>query len=652
MKKLITLLLAVSLMCTAFASCGKDASNDDSNVEETDGSTETEIEQETETETDAADETETENEAEGSEDTVTNGKDAVAEALEMKHTLRFKEDGTFKICVFSDVHAAEELSDQTVKALEAVLEAEKPDFVLFNGDLTTNPETLEQVKANAEKMTKYCVEHRIPWSHVYGNHDDEGRVPLVKQQKVYEAIEYCVSKAGDKELPGVGNYVLPILRSDSDEIAFNIWALDSHSSLSSLHKELNAQVDAVTKHTYPESHYAYVPFEQIRWYYNTSEALEEYNGKKIPAVMCFHIPVPEFHVVADNLKKLGATGDAREGVCSPELNTGMFMAAYERGDVKMFVSGHDHVNDFCGEYCGIKLAYDGSIGFQIYHDDRTMGCRVIEINQDDAWNFTTRMSYINDRTGWNARDDVEVKSSTVGEAPFAGDLLNAETDTFTKSTESLIEVHDTEKLNGEFYSSYYNCGGAVDGAELHIEDGKGFVGSKAYSITKQNDKCNSEFTLYLPETIKLGDAEYLRVWTDLTGVDFRKACFGLVTKDGCVYRTDEFDDNDSLDLLCLAEGETEWKAYAHGGDGCFGSAQSSSVKNFKGWLAVRVSDFLAWAGPQDEFSDIKGSALTSDGEIAGVYFYFDLDSDDMLDVPFYMDQFGLVKDYSVFESVK
>ena len=635
-------------MCTAFVSCGKDASNDGSNSKDT--TENTEIKQETET--DAENETETENETEGSTDTVNGAKDAVAEALEMKHTLRFKDDGTFKICVFSDVHAAEELSDQTVKALEAVLEAEQPDFVLFNGDLTTNPESLEQVKANAEKMTKYCVEHQIPWSHVYGNHDDEGRVPLKKQQAVYEAIDYCLSKEGDKDLPGVGNYVLPVLRSDSDEIAFNIWALDSHSSLSSLHSELNAQVDAVNKHTYPESHYAYVPFEQIRWYYNTSEALEAYNGKKIPSVMCFHIPVPEFHVVADNLKKLGATGDAKEGVCSPEVNSGMFMAAYERGDVKMFVSGHDHVNDFCGEYCGIKLAYDGSIGFQIYHDARTMGCRVIEINQDDAWNFTTRMSYINDQSGWNSRDDVPVKESAVGEAPFAGDVLNAETDSFAKSSANLMETHDRETLDGEFYSSYYNCGGASDGAELLIESGKGFAGSKAYSITKKNDKCNSEFTLYLPETMKLGDAEYLRVWVDFTEIDFRKACFGLVAADGCVYRTDEYDDADDLDLLYLPEGENTWKAFAHGGDGCFGTAQSSAVKDYKGWLAVRVSDFLAWAGPDDEFSDVKGSALNSDSEIAGVYFYFDLDSDDMLDVPFFMDQFGLVKDYSAFESAE
>ncbi len=645
MKKIITLFLAVSLVCGVLSSCESKTEQETIEVESESISETVEAEKNETVET---------NEIQESDETMDETNALVKEALNMKHTLRFNEDGTFKICVFSDVHADTTLSGQTVKAIEAVLSVEQPDFVLFNGDLHASPETVEDLEVTAYKMTKYCVEHQIPWSHVYGNHDDDdGGISLEEQQKVYEAIDYCLSKKGDDNIHGVGNYVLPILRSDSDDIAFNIFALDSHSYLSKQYSKLSAQVNAVDKHTYPASQYGFVQFDQINWYYNTSTALEEYAGHKIPAVMCFHIPVPEYNVVANNLRKLGADGVANEGVCAPEVNSGMFMAAYERGDVKMFVSGHDHINDFCGEYCGIKLAYDGNIGFQTYYNESNMGCRVIEINQDDPWNFTTRMSYLSDIPNWNARTDVEIKESTVGSAPFNGDLLNAETDSLTEATKSVLKLFDLSKVDGNYYSSGFDCGSPSEGADISLTDGKGFEGSKAYSIVKEKNKVNSEFTLYLPETVKLGDAEYLRVWVDFTDIDFRKASFGFVTEDGCLYRTDEKDNYDGyIDLYYLPEGESKWQVYSHGTDGCFGVAQSSPVKNFKGWLAVPVSDFLAWSGSDSRFSSIAGSAPTADSVIAGIYFYFDFNSEDMLGKTFYMDEFGLVKAYEQFDSIQ
>ena len=60
-------------------------------------------------------------------------------------------------------------------------------------------------------MVEILEEKRIPWAHVYGNHDAEGdNVPKEKQQQIYESFDYCVSQAGDPSLPGVGNYVLPV----------------------------------------------------------------------------------------------------------------------------------------------------------------------------------------------------------------------------------------------------------------------------------------------------------------------------------------------------------------------------------------------------------------------------------------------------------
>lgn len=331
----------------------------------------------------------------------------IDEVLKLKHTLRFKEDGTFKIAVFSDVHSENELSEKTIRAINAVCRKEKPDLVLFNGDLMMQLTDAEAIRRNIAAMTRYLEEHHIPWAHVYGNHDSEtvSEIPTVsreEQQQMYEAHPFCLSKTGEKDIGGVGNYVLPILRSDSDTIAFNVWALDSGSYLDHQHEGLGAMASgAMHVHIFNEHNFAYIPFKTIRWYFNTSEELERYNGARIPAVAVFHMPLCEYYTVLKNPKETGLTGAHDEQICSSELNSGLFTAALDRGDIKMFVAGHDHTDDFIGEYCGIKLAYDASIGFQVYYDYNVMGARIIEINQDNPDAFTTRMSYLKDIENWD-----------------------------------------------------------------------------------------------------------------------------------------------------------------------------------------------------------------------------------------------------------
>ncbi|CAH1421327.1 unnamed protein product [Lactuca virosa] len=38
----------------------------------------------------------------------------------------------------------------------------------------------------------------------------------------------------------------------------------------------------------------------------------------------------------------------------------------ESGDVKAVFTGHDHLNDFCGELKGINLCYAGGFGYHAY----------------------------------------------------------------------------------------------------------------------------------------------------------------------------------------------------------------------------------------------------------------------------------------------
>ena len=93
--------------------------------------------------------------------------------------------------------------------------------------------------------------------------------------------------------------------------------------------------------------------------------------------MFFHIPIPEYEKVTTFV------GQKQEGIYDAEVNSGLFSALLEAGDVKATFVGHDHVNDFCGQHYGIFLCYGGGVGYRAYGlagwDRRS---RVIEVRDN------------------------------------------------------------------------------------------------------------------------------------------------------------------------------------------------------------------------------------------------------------------------------
>ncbi|MBQ8334156.1 MAG: metallophosphoesterase family protein [Clostridia bacterium] len=319
---------------------------------------------------------------------------------DQKHTLRFRRDGQFRVLVFTDVQACPPApQERTVTDMNAVIDREDPDLVLFCGDNAKACKSDRELHDYLAVLVGHLEEKKIPWAHVYGNHDDEGENTLTRaqQQDVYEAFPYCISKAGPAEVKGVGNYVLPVYPADesrSDPV-FAVWGLDSGAYVDD---EGLAGYQARLGHTMyrgqPESNYAYMPFSQILWYFDTSEEIERYAGHKVPGLAYFHIPLQEFYEVALNPEETGMTGEMREEVCAGPLNSGMFTAMIERGDIKAVCCGHDHCNDYAGTFCGICLAYAANIGYDTYHHDDMMGGRVFVIREETPDKIETYMSYV------------------------------------------------------------------------------------------------------------------------------------------------------------------------------------------------------------------------------------------------------------------
>lgn len=295
----------------------------------------------------------------------------------MPPTLRFRADKTFTIVQFTDTHFknGEQGDDLTTDLMRAVLAAEKPDLVIFTGDVIEG-ERCEDPATSWLRAVRPVIDAGIPWAAVFGNHDDEGTLDRFDLMQVQEDLPGCLSHPGPAHVSGVGNYVLPVWSADADRAAAHLYCLDSNS-----YAEPNWRGEKVEG-------YGWIRRDQIDWYLETAQRLTASNGgTPLPALAFFHIPLPEYDEVWDLHPCYGVK---YEPICPPRLNSGFFAALVEAGDVMGTFVGHDHVNDFWGELHGIRLCYGRATGFNTYglYPEVQHGARVIRLVEGER-DFTT-----------------------------------------------------------------------------------------------------------------------------------------------------------------------------------------------------------------------------------------------------------------------
>ena len=330
----------------------------------------------------------------------------IQDNLYTKHPLRFSADGRFRILMVSDIHGGIGFAaEKTLTALRALVDESEPDLVIFGGD-TAGPgvihvETADDLRSVLDVLSSPMEEKKIPWAHVYGNHDDNFGLSNEDAQTVYESYPYCVSKRGPEEISGTGNYVLPVWDSTGEKILYNVFGLDSHSGMREFSDKFDLPSDTrfFSPSSLAQSGYDTVHFDQIMWYWQTSVQLEKFAGRKIPALMIMHIPLPEHALVTMHRDACGFEGTQLEDVACAPLNSGLFSACLQRGDVKGIFCGHDHVNDFTGTYCGIKLGYDAFLSYHACHRNELRGGRIFDLCVSDPSDIQTRMIRVRDLLG-------------------------------------------------------------------------------------------------------------------------------------------------------------------------------------------------------------------------------------------------------------
>lgn len=274
----------------------------------------------------------------------------------MPHSLVFREDHTFTIAQFTDLHWKDNgvLDQQTRRLMEDILDAEQPDLVVFTGDVIYtgdvapgDPICKDPLQALREAV--HSVETRgIPRAIVFGNHDTESGI--TREELIHAVLEYphTVTQRGPVQLSGEGNYRLSI-QNAAGLSQFNLYFFDSGAYS-------------------PVPHiggYDWVRSDQIEWYKKESLQIRDASDEQpLPALAFFHIPFPEYQQVWDTKT---CYGNFFEGsVSSSQVNSGLFTAMLEMGDIMGTFVGHDHINDYWGELHGIRLCYGRATGYNTY----------------------------------------------------------------------------------------------------------------------------------------------------------------------------------------------------------------------------------------------------------------------------------------------
>lgn len=343
------------------------------------------------------------------------GKDTPTPTQDL--SLRFNDQGTFKIVQFTDTHICWENQEEYAKAVNQacfILDTEKPDVVVFTGDVVTG--------AGADSawvnFLKPLDEREIPFVITLGNHDREQE--LTERQLADLVLAHPMSLNTAKS-GWLDDMAVEIKSSKGDEVAALLYCMDSGDY------SMNERVG---------SFYGWFRWDQVEWYRKTSFAYTNaHNGVPYPAYSFFHIPLLEFGESFETGKAV--SGVREEDECPGYLNTGMFSAFVECGDVHGVFCGHDHVNDYVVQKDDVYLIYGRFSGRNTTYFNLPFGSRVIELTEGDyglrTWireadGGIVQMDTLKVEADYSLRKAVEAKGKDHGltRTEYSGEFTNPE----------------------------------------------------------------------------------------------------------------------------------------------------------------------------------------------------------------------------------
>ncbi|KAF7340592.1 Metallo-dependent phosphatase-like protein [Mycena sanguinolenta] len=327
-----------------------------------------------------------------------------------KTKLTFNAAGNFKVVSFSDMHMGERNGDGTWAvwgpANDAatqvvhgtILDNEKPNYVVFNGDMMTGENVFAANATNYLDMVYApTVARNIPFSSTHGNISVQNNInhqeEIEYEQAHYSELSYTRSDVGPKPY-GSGNYWVPVYAKSTDSVpAVILWFFDSRSFVSGT-GDGPGPVPAA-------ANYYWVDPNTVPSYITLQRQLMSAQWQKVPPALVFvHIPVQKAQILAP-LPSEGDHDDEPDPATQGFLNntyTGLDLPFWDaiidlnggpdKGNVLAITSGHDHGESWCArstDSAGIPICFNGHSGYGGYVTTHSVvrNGRVFNLNLGD-----------------------------------------------------------------------------------------------------------------------------------------------------------------------------------------------------------------------------------------------------------------------------
>jgi len=296
-------------------------------------------------------------------------------------TVEKNPDRDFVILSFADLqieygYVYGERGEYTERLVRNLTEKVKPDLIITAGDNVS-------CDAGYLKWIEILDSLGVPWAPVMGNHDGHNGNKLNEawiSWKYMHDSENCLFRAGPEGM-GYGNYIINI--TENGKVIHTLFMMDTHSEAEDTE---NGVINYGPNGEIGEDH---LWAQQIEWYEWAVKGIAASEGHIVESTAVMHIPVYQFGYVQDNWTKDGKLlpeyaslgyGQLGEGVCCPEGDNGFFAKAKELGSTTMMAFGHDHKNNMCVLFDGIRLNYVQKSGHGSYWNDEVNGGSVITVN--------------------------------------------------------------------------------------------------------------------------------------------------------------------------------------------------------------------------------------------------------------------------------
>ena len=241
-----------------------------------------------------------------------------------------------------------------------VVNATNPDFIIITGDVIYGE--FDDNGSSLMRLINFMDSFQIPWSPVFGNHDNESKMGVDWQCQQLENSPYCLFE--QKELSGNGNYSVGI--AQGGELKRVFYMMDSNGCG-------NASAESKANGHTLSNFVGFKP-DQIDWYTNQIETLKDY-APDVKISFAYHIQQAVF---GDAYAKYGFDQgqkyqdinlDTMDDVAESDFgyigrpmkgpwDTGykVYEGMKKLGVDSIFV-GHEHCNNVSVVYEGIRFTY-------------------------------------------------------------------------------------------------------------------------------------------------------------------------------------------------------------------------------------------------------------------------------------------------------